>query len=327
MRQIIPKLPLLPGSAVLLAVAAVLAMASAATAMDQDSVAAGITKEDLASDNRLFLDLARKGLKWDEATEPSRIVGPLYYVGTAGLASYLFVTDEGYILFNTGMPGSGPMIADSMRKLGFDPKNIKIMINGHGHSDHAGAFGYFKQISGAQLAIMEPDVAMLEDGGKSDFHYGHDWQIMGQPPVKVDRVLRNGDTVRLGDVVLTAHHTPGHTRGATTWETVLTQDGKAYEIVWPDGGGFNPGYNIGKAPGSYPGINADYRNTHHFHEMLHPDIFLGAHAEWFDYSGKSARAKSEGADAWVNPEEYRQFVAKQKRAFEDQVDLEMGAGK
>jgi metallo-beta-lactamase class B len=285
------------------------------------------TKEDLAKDNKLFLTLASKALKWDQPTEPAKIVGPLHYVGTAGLASYLFVTKEGHILFNTGTPASGPMIVESMRKLGVDPKDIKILINGHGHSDHAGAFAYFKKLSGAQVAIMEPDVAMVEDGGKSDFHYGHDWQIMGQPPVKVDRVLRDGDTVQLGEVMLIAHHTPGHTRGATTWETVLVDSGRAYRAVWPDGGGFNPGYRIGKEPTSYPGINGDYRRTHHVHEMLQPDIFLGAHAEYFSYEQKRERAKGEGAQAWVNPEEYRQFVAKQKRAFEDQVDFERGVKK
>ena len=221
------------------------------------------TKEELAKDNKLFLTLARQTLKWDVATEPSKIVGPLHYVGTAGLSSYLFVTREGHILFNTGMPESGPMIVESIQKLGFDPKDIKIMINGHGHSDHAGAFAYFKKLTGAQVAIMEADVPMVEDGGKSDFHYGHDWQIMGQPPVKVDRVLRDGDTVRLGEVLLIAHHTPGHTRGATTWETTLVDNGRAYNVVWPDGGGFNPGYQIAKEPTSYPGINADYRRTHH----------------------------------------------------------------
>jgi metallo-beta-lactamase class B len=307
-------------------VAAILLWGLPATASAQE-LPAGVTSEDLAKDNKLFLALARKALKWDEPTEPSKILGPLYYVGTAGLASYLLVTSEGHILFNTGMPESGPMIVEAIRKLGFDPKNIKIIINGHGHSDHAGAFAYFKELTGAQVAIMEPDVAMVEDGGKSDFHYGRDWQIMGQPPVKVDRILRDGDTVRLGEVVLTAHHTPGHTRGATTWETTLVDGGKVYRVVWPDGGGFNPGYRIGKEPGSYPGIDADYRRTHHFLEMLKPDIFLAAHAEWFGYQEKRDRVKTVGVHAWVNPEEYRRFVAKQKRAFEDQVDLEMGVKK
>ena len=127
------------------------------------------TKEELAKDNKLFLTLARQTLKWDVATEPSKIAGPLHYVGTAGLSLYLFVTSEGNILFNTGMPESGPMIVESMQKLGFAAKDIKILINGHGHSDHAGAFAHFKKLTGAQLAIMEADVPMVEDGGKSDF--------------------------------------------------------------------------------------------------------------------------------------------------------------
>jgi metallo-beta-lactamase class B len=86
------------------------------------------TKEDLAKDNKLFMTLARKSLKWDLPTEPAKVVGPLHYVGTAGLASYLFATKEGHILFNTGMPDSGPMIVESIRKLGFDPKDIKILV-------------------------------------------------------------------------------------------------------------------------------------------------------------------------------------------------------
>jgi metallo-beta-lactamase class B len=281
------------------------------------------TKEELAKNNKLFIELASKALHWEEPTVPIRIVGPLYFIGTRGLSSWLFVTSEGNILLNTGTPNSGEMIVASIRKLGFKPEDIKFIINGHGHSDHAGAFAYLKKISGAQIAIMDEDVAMIEDGGKSDFHYGKDWQIMGQPPVKVDRVLRDGDTIRLGDVVLTAYHTPGHTRGATTWITTLTQDGKAYKVVFPDGAGFNPGYQIAN-PEEYPGINRDYRDTLHFLENLRPDIWGGHHTEYFDLEGKRKRAAIEGVKAWVDPEGYRRFVAGKRRAFEDEVDLEMG---
>jgi metallo-beta-lactamase class B len=282
-----------------------------------------LTKEDLAKNNKLFLELATKALHWDEPTDPVKIVGPLYFVGTRGLGSYLFATSDGLILFNTGTPKSGPLIAESIRKLGFKPENIKIIINGHGHSDHFGAGAYMKELSKAQVAIMEGDVAMVEDGGKSDFHYGRDWQIMGQPPVKVDRVLRDGDTLRLGDVVLTAYNTPGHTRGATTWVTALVDAGKAYKVVFPDGAGFNPGYRVAKEP-SYPGITRDYRNTLHFLENLEPDIWAAPHCEYFDLEGKKKRAATEGVKAWIDPEGYRQFIAGKRRAFEDEVDLEMG---
>ena len=113
------------------------------------------TVEQLANDNNLFLSLARKTLKWEEPAEPVRIVGPLYFVGTKGLGVFLFTTSEGHILMNTGMPSSGPMIVDSIRKLGFKPEDIKIMINGHAHIDHAGAFADLKQQFGAELAVMQ----------------------------------------------------------------------------------------------------------------------------------------------------------------------------
>jgi metallo-beta-lactamase class B len=284
------------------------------------------TKEDLAKDNNLFLTLARKALHWNEPTDPIHIVGPLYFAGTKGLGCWLFVTSEGNILLNTGMPESGPMIVESIRKLGFKPEDIKIIINGHAHSDHAGAFASMKELSGAKLAVMEGDVPQMEDGGKSDFHYGADWKIMGFPPVKVDRILRDGDTVKLGEVLLTAYNTPGHTRGSATCVTTLVDGGKAYLVVFPDGGGFNPGYRLVKSP-SYPGIADDYRRTHHSWEMLKPDIWLGHHNEYYDLEGKRRRAETEGVNAWVDPEGYRRFVAGKKREFEEEFDLEMGVPK
>jgi metallo-beta-lactamase class B len=282
----------------------------------------GLTAEDLAKNNKLFIELATKALHWDEPTEPVRIAGPLYFVGTRGLSSWLFVTSEGNILLNTGTPHSGPMIVESIRKLGFKPEDLKIIINGHGHSDHAGAFAEMKKLSGAEIAIMQPDIPMLEDGGKSDFHYGKDWQVMGQPPVKVDRVLRSGEVVRLGEVLLTGYNTPGHTKGATTWVTTLIESGKAYRVVFPDGAGFNPGYRIAN-PEEYPGINQDYRDTLHFLESLRPDIWLAHHTEYFDLEGKRKRIATEGVKAWVDPEGYRRWVASKRRAFEDEVDREM----
>lgn len=281
------------------------------------------TKEQLANDNNLFLSLARKALKWDEPEEPVKIVGPLHFVGTKGLGAFLFTTSEGHILMNTGMPASGPMMVDSIRKLGFRPEDIKMMINGHAHIDHAGAFAFFKQQFGAQLAVMKDDVSAMESGDRDDFKYANDFVY---PPVKVDRILRDGETIRMGDVLLTAYHTPGHTRGATTWVANLFVDGKAYVVAFPDGAGFNPGYRVAKNP-SYPGITEDYRRTHHVLEMLKPDIWLAQHNEYYDLEGKRKRAQTEGVNAWVDPEGYRRWVAGKKRAFEDQVDEELGVAK
>ena len=280
----------------------------------------GVTPEDLATNNKLFIELAKKGLKWEEPTEPVRIAGPIYFVGTKGLGAFLITTSEGLILMNTGMPSSGPMIVDSIRKLGYKPEAIKLMITGHAHIDHAGAFGFFKSQFGALLAVMKDDVAAMESGDRNDFKYADDFVY---PAVKVDRILRDGDTIRMGEVLLTAYHTPGHTRGATTWVANVVIDGKPYVVVFPDGAGFNPGYRLAKDP-IYPGIAEDYRRTHHFLEMLKPDIWLAQHNEYYDFEGKRDRAKNEGVKAWIDPEGYRRFIAEKKRAFEEQVDLELG---
>ncbi|MFO1133439.1 MAG: subclass B3 metallo-beta-lactamase [Hyphomicrobiales bacterium] len=282
-----------------------------------------VTASELAGNNALFLTVARKALHWEEPTEPVHIAGPIYFVGTRGLGVFLFMTGEGLILMNTGMPSSGPMIEDSIRKLGFRPEDLKIIVNGHAHIDHAGAIAYLKEKYGAQLAVMREDVAAMESGDKGDFRYGDD---LVYPAAKVDRVLRDGDTVQLGDTILTAYLTPGHTRGATTWVTEVTEAGKAYRVVFPDGAGFNPGYRVAKDP-SYPGINADYRNTLHALEMLQPDIWLAQHNEFYDLAGKRQRAKTEGIKAWIDPDGYRQFIAGKRRAFEDEVDKEMGVQK
>ncbi|MCM3878550.1 MAG: subclass B3 metallo-beta-lactamase [Vicinamibacterales bacterium] len=283
----------------------------------------GVTPEDLATNNKLFLELAIKGLKWEEPAEPVRIAGPIYFVGTWGLGSFLFTTSEGHILMNTGMPSSGPMIVASIRKLGLKPEDIKLMINGHAHIDHAGALSFFKSQFGAQLAVMKDDVAAMESGDRDDFKYANDFVY---PGLKVDRILRDGDTIKMGEVLLTAYHTPGHTRGATTWVANVIVDGKPYVVAFPDGAGFNPGYRLVRNP-IYPGIAEDYRRTHHLLEMLKPDIWLAQHNEYYDLEGKRERAKTEGLKAWIDPEGYRRFIAEKKRAFEDQVDLELGAKK
>lgn len=306
--------------AISLVVATVLGAATATSASAQTLPPNLPTKEQLANDNNLFMSLAKKALHWEEPAEPLHIVGPIYFVGTRGLGAFLITTSQGNILMNTGMPSSGTMIEASIEQLGLKPEDIKLMINGHAHIDHAGAFAYFKEKYGAALAVMREDVPAMESGDKGDFKYADDFAY---PPVKVDRILRDGDKIKMGDVSLTAYLTPGHTRGATTWVVDIVVEGAPYVVAFPDGAGFNPGYRIAKDP-SYPGIENDYRRTHHFLEMLKPDIWLAQHNEYYDLEGKRERAKTEGIAAWVDPEGYRRFIAGKKRAFEDEFDAELG---
>jgi metallo-beta-lactamase class B len=275
----------------------------------------------LARDPALFLNTAQKMFKWNEPAEPTRIVGPLYFVGTKGLGVYLVTTSEGHILINTGMPGSGPMIADSIRKLGFKPEDIKIMLAGHAHVDHVGGHAYVQKFSGARTAMIAEEVDLIQSGGKLDFHYGA-YREFAFDPVKVDQVLHDGDTIKLGDVAVTARLTPGHTKGSTTFITNLVDQGKVYTVVLPTGTSINPGYRLVKDP-SYPGIADDYRRTFHVLEMLKPDIWLEAHTDAFNFEAKRLRAEKEGVRAWVDPEGYRKHVVAVREKFEATVNAEM----
>jgi hypothetical protein len=281
------------------------------------------TPEELAQNPPLFLETARELLKWDEPAEPARIIGPIYFVGTKGLSSFLITGSEGHILIYTGMPGSGAMIEKSIVKLGFNPQDVKIILTGHAHSDHAGGHAYLKKVTCAKIAMMREEVGLFESGGELDFHYGR-YQEFAFEPTKVDAVFRDEDEIKLGDISITALLTPGHTKGSTTYVTKIVSEGKTYTVVFPDGTSVNPGYRVARNP-SYQGIGDDFRRTFITLESLKPDIWLNCHTEFFGYEGKLARAAKDGDAAWVDPEGYRRYVATAKAKFEATADKEQAA--
>jgi metallo-beta-lactamase class B len=280
-------------------------------------------KAAMAAKPELFLKVARTSMKWDEAAEPMKVAGPIHFVGTKGLSMWLIKSSEGLILLNTAMNESGPMVEASIKKLGFDPKDIKWLLAGHAHVDHVGGHAYIQKLTSAKVAIAAEEVGLMETGGKGTFNYdgvpGFDFA-----PVKVDRVLRDGDVIKLGEIALTARVTPGHNVGAVTWIMDVVEGGKTYNVVFPDGSGVNPGFRIVKNP-SYPGIEGDYRSSLHFLETLKPDIWLHSHTDSMGFEAKRARVASEGLRAWVDPEGYRRWVASERAKFEATVDEEMGA--
>ena len=270
-----------------------------------------------------FLAGAIKALKWDEPFPPVHVVGPINYIGTVGLGAYLITTSEGHIIVSTGLPSSGPMMISNIQALGYRPEDVKILLSVHAHTDHAGAVAFLKQQTGASFAMMEGDVAAMEDGGRSDFHYGHD-EAFYFPPAKVDRVLRDGDVIRLGDVAITALAMGGHTRGNTTFALDVVEAGKSYNVVITDGAGFNPGYRLA-VDESYPGIGDDYRRNLGRLELLKPDIWLGSHSERFELVDRATRARAGvGVSAWLNHEQYREQIVHQRNLFEAEVARELG---
>jgi metallo-beta-lactamase class B len=299
-----------------LAIALIPALAPHVPAQQPDPAA-------LAKDPGLFVTSAAKTLKWNEVAEPTRIIGPIHFVGTKGLGAFLITTSEGHVLLNTGMPGSGRMIEASIRKLGFKPEDVRLLLANHAHVDHVGGHAYVRKISGARVAMMEAEVPLLESGAKTDFHYAKSPDFAFEP-VKVDWVLHDGDTIKLGDVAITALHTPGHTKGSTTFTMNVVDGGKAYAVAFPNGASVNPGYRLVRDP-SYPGIADDYRRTLHVFETLKPDVWLMPHNEAYGFEAKRARADREGARAWVDPDGYREWAAAQRDRVEAATKREVGA--
>jgi metallo-beta-lactamase class B len=286
----------------------------------------------------LFLLVARTGAAnpadWTTPVAPFRIADGLYYVGSKDLASYLVVTAQGDVLINSSLEASAPLIQRSVEQLGFRMTDISILLISHAHSDHDAGSAALLKITGAKYMVMDGDAAVVESGGAKDFAYPND----RYPEAKVDRVLHDGDEVRLGGAVLVAHKTAGHTRGCTTWTMRVPRknegSGKPLDVVIVGGWNVNPRVRLVDQPGkngkpgrpaSYPGIAADYEKTFVTLKSLPCDIFLGAHGQFFGMLAKLARAKGgAGESVWVDPEGYNAEVADREVAFEAELKRQEG---
>lgn len=257
---------------------------------------------------------ARIDPAWTHPFPPFRIAGNLYYVGSQDLASYLIATPQGLILINSSLQSSPPLIRASVEKLGFHYSDIKILLISHAHFDHCAGSEEILRETGAKYFVMDADVPVVESGGKADFAYGND-KSMRYPPAHVDRILHDGDTVRLGGTVLTAHLTAGHTKGTTTWTLDEPQDGRMLHVVIVGSPNVGDSYRLvdNKA---YPQIAADYEHGFAVLRALPCDIFLGAHGSYFGLVRKYARWKAGDKDAFIDPAGYRAYVANRQHAFE-----------
>lgn len=264
--------------------------------------------------------------EWTAPIKPFPIADGLYYVGSQDLASYLVVTPEGDILINSSLESSPALIKKSVEQLGFHFNDIKILLISHAHSDHNAGSAEIKRLTGAKYMVMDADVPVVESGGAKDFAYPKDLY----PSTKVDRVLHDGDEVRLGGAVLVAHKTAGHTRGCTTWTMRAVINGKPRDVVIVGSWNVNPGYRLVDQPGKpayYPGISADYERTFVTLKGLPCDVFLGAHGVYFDMIEKLERVKAgAGESVWIDPDGYKTAVAERQQAFAAELKRQQGGG-
>ena len=250
---------------------------------------------------------------WTTPHVPFRIIGNIYYVGSKDLASYLITTPQGDILINSNLKTSVPQIRKSIEALGFNLKDVKILLISHAHVDHAAGSALIKTLTGAKYMVMAADVPVVESGGRKDFAYSKS-PDMWFPPAKVDRVLHDGDQVRLGNVVLVAHLTPGHTKGCTTWTMKVVDHGKTYNVVIVGSPNVNSSYKL-VGDTAYPQIAADYEKTFRTLKSLPCDVFLGAHGSYFGLQEKYPRIGLGGANPLIDPDGYRRYVATTEQTF------------
>ena len=267
--------------------------------------------------------LAQADPTWTEPFPAFKIADNVYYVGSRGLASYLITTPKGHILINSNLVSSAPQIRESVEKLGFHFSDVKILLISHAHWDHDAGSADLKKLTGARYMVMDADVPVVESGGKTDFQYGNNASML-YPPAKVDRILHDGDQVTLGGVVLTAHLTPGHTKGCTTWTLKVNDGGKTYNVVIVGSPNVNPGYKLVNNA-KYPTIAADYEKMFRVLNQLPCDIFLGAHGAYYNMEEKFAKLKTGGANPFIDPEGYKSFVSEKEEAFRSELAKQSAA--
>jgi len=266
---------------------------------------------------------AQQNDDWRRPFPPFKMIGNVYWVGTYDLSTYLITTDQGHILVNTGFEDTVPLIVQGVEQLGFKMADVKILLATHAHGDHVAGLAELKRLTGAQMMMSEADAVLLEDGGVSDFRFG-DGRTPSFAAVKVDRRLKDQDAITLGGVTLTAHHHPGHTKGATSFTTTVREGGRDYRVVVANMGSINPGVTVSGMP-KYPTIAADYARTFAAQKALPVDIFLASHAAQFGMHDKYKPGDAYDPSRFVDPKGYLAAVERLEKIYVDQLAQERAA--
>jgi len=252
--------------------------------------------------------------EWSAPVKPFQIAHGIYYVGTEGLAAYLIVSSQGAILLDATTAGNAALVERNIETVGVGLRDVKLLLSDHAHSDHVGALAKIKQDTGAKVLASAGDRWALEHGQiRSDT----DYTPTGFPPVKVDRLVRDGETIRLGDVALTAHLTPGHTAGCTSWSMTVQEAGAPRQVLFVCS--LTVAGNILAGNHAYPQIATDYRKTFDKLAAMKADILLTSHPGFANVLGREARREMGQANAFIDPTALPSLVAASKRSFEREL--------
>jgi metallo-beta-lactamase class B len=260
---------------------------------------------------------------WTLPFEPRRVIGNIYYVGSNMISSFLIVTPAGHILIDTGPVQMLPQVEANIEKIGFRAKDVKILLNSHAHIDHCGGFAEFKRQTDATIIVSKPDGELMMQGDRDD--YGNNGSFdngdrLDYEPIKPDRFIADGEQVELGGVTLSAHLTPGHTKGCTSWSMRAHEDGKNYDVLFLCGLTVSP-FKLTNND-RYPNIVQDAQNSILKLRSMHVDVLLAAHAFWFDLGGKAARQHEGAPNPFVDPGELGRHLTEMEHDLDQALEAQ-----
>jgi metallo-beta-lactamase class B len=274
----------------------------------------------LLATKSLFAQADETSRSWNKPVAPFRIAGNLYYVGAIEITSYLITTPEGHFLLDGGFVETAPQIEHNIAELGFKLTDVKFLLNSHAHYDHAGGLAELKKVTGAKFLASEGDAPLLRSGGHGDFRFG---DTLTFPPIAPDQIVHDGEAIRLGNQMVVAHLTPGHTKGCTTWTTKIRDGDKVYDVVFV-GSQSALDYKFGGQE-SYPGITADFEKSFALLNHLPCDIFLASHGSFFHFVEKHERLLRGDANAFIDPNGYKAYLRGSEQEFRNKLAQQKAA--
>jgi metallo-beta-lactamase class B len=258
---------------------------------------------------------------WRQPFPGHRVIGNLYAVGTFDLGVYLITSDQGHILINTGMEDSVPLIRDNIEALGYRLEDVEILLTQQSHGDHTAALAEIKELTGAEMWATEKDARVLEDGGFSDPHMGGQVRFA---PIEVDRIIRDGEVIELGDIRLRVHLHPGHTEGSSSYSMQVRENGRDYNVLIANMGTINEGKRMFVDP-TYPGVGEDFAETFRRQRALDVDVWVAAHGGQYDLHEKYKPGQPYSPDTFLDPEGFYAEVDRLEQRYLEVVAAERRA--
>jgi metallo-beta-lactamase class B len=257
-----------------------------------------------------------------QAVDAYKVIGNIYYVGATDISSHVISTPAGLILLDTGSAQMLPVIRANVEKLGFRVQDIKIILSSHAHWDHVEGHAAMQALTGAEVMAVGEDAAAIASGVDNSALGAQGWK-----PVKVNRILKDGESVTLGGVTMQALLTPGHTKGCTTWTTTVQDGGRSYLVVFVGGISINEGVKlVGNT--RHPGIIEDYARTFRVLKDLNADVFLAQHPNIYGMAEKVQRLKAGGSsNPFIDPQGYQRVIGDAENRYLKQLAAERAASR